>query len=58
MSSGFDSLLVVVTHGLAKGVILCSTKKTVIAEGIAILFFYKIYLHFRLYNKIISDCGL
>ena len=56
-SSGFDSLLVVVDHGLTKGVILCPTKKTITAEGIATLFFYKVYLRFGLYDKIISDRG-
>ena len=57
ISSGFDSLLVMVNHGLTKEVILCPTKKTVTVEGIAILFFYKVYLCFRLYDKIILDCG-
>ena len=56
-SNGFDSLLVMVNHGLSKGVILCPTKKTVSAEGIASLFFHKVFLHFGLYTKIISDCG-
>ena len=37
ISHGFDSLLVVVDHGLMKGVILCPTKKTVNADGIATL---------------------
>ena len=46
-----------VNHRLTKGVILCPTKKTVTVEGIAFLFFYKVYLHFRLYNKIISNHG-
>ena len=57
MSSGFDSLLVMDNHGLTKRVILCPTKKMVTAEGIATLFFYKVYLSFGLYNKIILDCG-
>ena len=57
MSSGFDFLLVMVNHGLMNGVILCPTKKMITAEGIVILFFYKVYLHFGLYDKIISDCG-
>ena len=56
-SSGSDSLLVVVDHGLTKGVILCSTKKTITAEGVAALFFHKVYLRFGLYDKIISDRG-
>ena len=46
-----------VDHGLTKGIILCPTKKMVTAEGIATFFFYKVYLCFRLYDKIISDCG-
>ena len=54
-SAGFDALLVVVDHGLTKGVILCPTKKTVTAEGIATLFFHKVYTRFGLYEKIISD---
>ena len=56
-STGFDSLLVVVDHGLSKGVILCPTKKTVTAERIASLFFHKVFLRFGLYMKIISDRG-
>ena len=54
-SSDFDSLLVVVDHGLTKGVILCPTKKTITAKGVAALFFHKVYLRFGLYDKIISD---
>ena len=46
-----------VNHGLTKGVILCPTKKTITTEGVATLFFHKVYLCFRLYNKIISDQG-
>ena len=57
ISSGFDSLLVMVDHGLTKGVILCPTKKSITAEGIASLFFHKVFLHFRLFDKVIFDCG-
>ena len=57
LSRGFDSLLVMVDHGLTKGVILCPTNKTVTTKGIASLFFHKLYLRFGLYDKIISDCG-
>ena len=46
-----------VDHGLSKEVILCPTKKTVTAEGIASLFFHKVFLRFGLYTKIISDRG-
>ena len=44
---GFDSLLVVLDHGLTKEVILFPMKKSITAEGIASLFFH----------KVISDCG-
>ena len=57
VSNGFDSLLVVVDHGLSKGVILCPTKKTITAEGVATIIFRKLYTRFGLFNKIISDQG-
>ena len=57
VSSGFNSLLVVVDHGLTKGVILCPTKKSITAEGIASLFFHKVFLRFGLFDKVISDRG-
>ena len=57
LSSGFDSLLVMVDHGLTKGVILCPTKKSITTEGITSLFFHKVFLHFGLFDKVISDCG-
>ena len=57
ISSGFNSLLVVVDHGLTKGVILCPTKKSITAEGIASLFFHKVFLRFGLFDKVISDHG-
>ena len=57
-SSSFDSLLVVVNHGLTKVVILCPIKKSITTEGITSLFFHKVFLHFRLFYKVISDCGL
>ena len=56
-SLGFDSLLVVVDHGLTKGVILCPTKKSITAEGITSLFFHKVFLCFGLFDKVISDRG-
>ena len=57
VSNGFDSLLVVVDHGLSKGVILCPTRKTITAEGVATIIFRKLYTRFRLFNKVISDWG-
>ena len=57
MSNGFDTLLVAVDHSLSKGVILCPTKKNITVDGIATIIFRKLYAHFRLFNKAISDCG-
>ena len=44
LSNGFDSLLVVVDHGLLKGVILTPCNKTIDAKGVAELFFKNIFL--------------
>ena len=57
ISNGFDSLLVVVDQGLTKGEILCPTKKTITAEGIAMIIFRKLYSRFGLFDKVISDRG-
>ena len=54
MSNGFDALLVVVNHGLSKGVILCPTKKNITVDSIAALIFRKLYAHFGLFDKVIS----
>jgi hypothetical protein len=56
-SGGFDSVMVVVDHGLTKGVILSPCKKTITSKGVAQLFFKKVFLRFGLYDKIISDRG-
>jgi len=56
-SGGFDSVMVMVDHGLTKGVILSPCKKTITSEGVAQLFFKKVFLRFGLYDKIISDRG-
>ena len=55
LSNGFDSLLVVVDHGLLKGVILTTWNKTIDAKGVVELFFKNIFLHFRLHDHLISD---
>ena len=46
LSNGFEALLVVVDHGLSKGVILCPTKETVTADGVAAIIFQKLYTRF------------
>jgi len=57
LSSRFDSVLVVVDHGLMKGVIFIPCHKAIDAAGIATLFFKHVFTCFGLYNKVISDCS-
>ena len=56
-SAGFDSVMVVVDHGLMKGVILAPCQKTVDTAGISQLFFDFVFKRFGLHNTLISDCG-
>jgi len=56
-SNGFDSIMVVVDHGLTKGVIFTPCNKSIDAEGVANIFFKKVFTRFGLYEKIISDRG-
>ena len=56
-SLGYDSLMVVVDHGLLKGVILIPCNKTLHAKGVADLFFKNVFLCFGLHNYLISDQG-
>ena len=57
-SSGFDSIMVVVDHGLTKGVILTPCSKTIDTARIAQLFFNNVFKRFGLHDTLISDCGL
>ena len=57
LSHGHDSLMVVVDHGLTKGVILAPCSKTIDANGIAQLFFDHIFKRFGLHDTLISDRG-
>ena len=43
LSNGFDSILVVVDHGLTKGVILLPCNKTIMAEQVANLLLKNLY---------------
>ena len=55
LSNGFDSLMVMVNHGLSKRVILTPCNKTINVKGVAELFFKNVFLHFGLHNHLISD---
>ena len=56
-SHGYDSVMVVVDHGLTKGVIYCPCTKTIDSKGVAQLFFTNVFPRFGLHSKIISDRG-
>ena len=56
-SHGYNSLMVMVDHGLSKGVILIPCNKTLDAKGVAKLFFKNVFLHFGLHDYLISDQG-
>ena len=56
-SAGHDSLMVVVNHGLTKGVILAPCSKNINAAGIAQLFLSHIFKCFGLHDSLISGRG-
>ena len=56
-SESFDSVMVIVDHGLTKGVILCPCNKNIDAAGIAKLFFLHVFHHYSLHDKCISNWG-
>ena len=56
-SGSYDSVMVIIDHGLTKGVILCPCNKTIDAAGVAKLFFLHVFCHYGLHDKCISDRG-
>ena len=53
---GYDAIMVVVDHGLTKGIVLIPTsKKGLTAEKTAELFINNVYKHFGIPDKLISD---
>ena len=56
-SNGHDSLMVVVDHGLIKGVILIPCSKTIDTAGTAKLFLHHVFKCFSLHDLLISDRG-
>ena len=57
LSHGFDSILVMVDHGLMKGVILLLCNKTITAEQVAKTLLENLYKWFGLPDEFISDRG-
>ncbi|KAJ2926197.1 hypothetical protein H1R20_g10898, partial [Candolleomyces eurysporus] len=56
-SNGFDSILVIVDHGLTKGVVFTPCNKTITNEQVSDILFRKILTKYGRPNKIISDRG-
>ena len=56
-SAGHDSLMVVIGHGLTKGVILTPCSKNIDAASIAQLFLSHVFKCFGLHDSLISDRG-
>ena len=56
-SNGHDSLMVMVDHGLMKGVILIPCSKTINAAGVARHFLHHLFKRFGLHDSLISDRG-
>ena len=56
-SNGHDSLMVVVDHGLMKGVILIPCSKTIDAAEVAKFFLHHVFKWFSLHDSLISDRG-
>ena len=54
---GKNSILVVVDHGLTKGVIIIPCSKTIDAMEVAKLFFSHVFKRFGLHDSLISDRG-
>ena len=54
---GKNSILVVVDHGLMKGVIIIPCSKTIDAMEVAKLFFSHVFKRFSLHDSLISDRG-
>ena len=57
VSDGFDSVMIVVDHGLTKGVILFPTNKTQTSAKTATMLLDHLYSRFGLPDKFISDRG-
>jgi transposase InsO family protein len=57
VSDGYDSLMVVVDHGLSKGVILSPCNKTIDSVGTGNLLLRDLYRRFGLPDQMISDRG-
>ena len=57
LSCGYDSVLVMVDHGLSKGVIFCPCNKTTSAVDIAEIFFQHVFPQFSLHDQVISNRG-
>ena len=56
-SHRYDSIMVVVDHGLMQGVIYSHCTKNIDANGVVQLFFTNVFPQFGLHSKVISNRG-
>ena len=56
-SGSYNSVMVMVDHGLMKGIILCPCNKNIDVAGVAKLFFLHVFCYYGLHDKCISDQG-
>ena len=56
-SRSFDSIMVIVDHGLMKEAILCPCNKIINMAEVAKLFFLHVFCHYGLHDRCISDRG-
>jgi hypothetical protein len=54
-NDGCDSIMVIIDHGLLKGVIITPCTKMITAEKVAMIFIKKVFVQYGMYDKIISD---
>jgi hypothetical protein len=55
MNDGWDSILIIIDHGLSKGAIVTPCTKTITAEKTTMIFIKKVFVQYGMYDKIISD---
>jgi hypothetical protein len=56
-SQAFNSILTIVDQGCTKVVIFIPCTKEIDVEGVAKLYAQKVFPHYRIPQKIISDCN-
>jgi hypothetical protein len=56
LSEGYDSILTITNHNCSKAVVLLPCKETMTSKELAELYVERVFPHYRLPDKVISDC--